>query len=156
MAPTLIWRLEDTTKSGEETRHPRWTVGDKGSNDRRINVQHSDMVLLMFCTNPSKSWTMKHFKKMHDGSRYVGDFLGLTSTWEALMSLGVYNHRHIAILILTVRPLWLVTLVQRAVVVISVIPKQTLNKSSLQLYPNLYSVYKKYPGLETFLFWDKQ
>lgn len=72
------------------------------------------------------------------------------------MSPGIYNHLHVAILILTVSPLWLVTLVQRVVVVISVISKQTLNKSSLQLYPNLYSVYKKISRAGDIFVLDKQ
>ena len=65
------------------------------------------------------------------------------------MSLAVYDHLHTASPIVTWSPLWVVMVAQRVVVVTSVISKQTLNKSSPQLYPNLYNVYKRYPGLET-------
>lgn len=49
--------------------------------------------------------------------------------------------------------LFVVVVVQRVVVVISVISKQTLNKASLQLYPNLYSVYKKMSRAGDNFFW---
>lgn len=103
--------------------------------------------------NRKASDPFHYFQKMHFSSCRKDDFFfALTGTWEARMSLGVYDHLHTASPILTWSPLWVVVVVQRVVVVISVISKQTLNKASPQLYPNLYSVYKKYPGLET-IFW---